>query len=128
MSKSKAISNEEIIAALLECGTIKDAAAVVGLSVRAVYDRMQGQEFRKEYAEARADVLRSAVHSINDKLCAAVDVIGEIMLDVDTNPAVRLQAAQTIINNAGKFSERLSDEETKVANIGKNPFDLDLFA
>ncbi len=128
MSKTKAISNEEIIAALLENGTIKDAAAVVGLSARAVYDRMQEQEFRKEYAEAKAEILRSAVHSINDKLCTAVDVVGEIMLDVDTNPAVRLQAAQTIINNAGKFSGRLSDEESKAANIGKNPFDLDLFA
>ena len=36
------------------------------------------------------------------------------MEDEDNNAAVRLQAAQTIINNAGKFAQRLQTNETGV--------------
>ena len=40
MTKEKAVSDEQIIAALLQHGTIKAAAAAVNLSERALYDRM----------------------------------------------------------------------------------------
>ena len=46
MAKSKAISDEQLIAALLANGTIKAAAAAVGLSERAVYDRMNDGDFK----------------------------------------------------------------------------------
>ena len=48
------------------------------------------------------------------------------MTDEDNNAAVRLQAAQTILNNAGKFMERLisCDSENKAGR--KSPYDLDI--
>ena len=108
---AKAISNEQIIAALLQNGTIKEAAAAVGASPRTIYDRMRGFEFQSEYREAKAGIVRRAVFSINERLSAAIDAVTEIMNDTSTNPAVRLQAAQVIINNAGKFADRLNREE-----------------
>ena len=108
---AKAISNEQIIAALLQNGTIKEAAAAVGASPRTIYDRMRGFEFQSEYREAKAGIVRRAVFSINQRLSAAIDAVTEIMNDTSTNPAVRLQAAQVIINNAGKFADRLNREE-----------------
>lgn len=108
-----AISNEEIIAALLQCGTIKEAAEKLKMKPRTIYDRMNDREFRADYMEAKNDLVRKAVFSINTKLSEAIDTVAEIMHDKETNAAVRLQAAQTIINNASKFAERLTADENK---------------
>lgn len=124
-SNTKAISNEEIIAALLQHGTIKEAAAAAGTTPRTIYDRMNDRDFRAEYMEAKNDIIRKAVFSINEKLSAAIDAVADIMTDTDNNPAIRLQAAQTILNNAGKFAERLTKDEYQSRNEAKGPFDFD---
>lgn len=110
-TKETAISDEEIIAALLQHGTIKAAAEAAGTTPRTIYDRMREREFRAAYTDAKTDIMRTAVYSINAKLAAAIDTVNDIMTDESANPAIRLQAAQTIINNAGKFADRLMKQE-----------------
>lgn len=114
MAKEKAITDEQIIAALLNHGTIKAAAGAVGISERALYDRMSKGEFQALYKAAKADLIRAAVLNINRQLQAAIDTVVEVMQDPNTNAAVRLQAAQTILNNAGKFAQRLQVDETSI--------------
>jgi len=121
-----AVSDEEIIAAILQHGTIKDAAAAVGISSRSIYDRMSGREFRSLYMSAKDEIMRQAVFSIGQKLSAAIDTVQEIMQDTSNNPAIRLQAAQTIINNAGKMAERLTKAERESRTEGIGPFDYEL--
>ena len=118
-----AVSNEEIIAALLQHGTIKAAADAVGVGMRTIYDRMNEREFRAEYAQAKNDIVRQAVFSINGKLAQAIEAVADIMTDKEVNPATRLQAAQTIINNAGKFAERLTKDETAARVEGQTGMD-----
>ena len=51
----------------------------------------------------------------------------EIMTDKEINPAIRLQAAQTIIANAAKFSERLQFEElSNLENNVKSIWEIEL--
>lgn len=114
MAKEKAISDEQIIAAILAQGTLKAAAAAVGLSERALYDRMSKGEFQARYKAAKADLIRTAVLNLNQQVQAAIDTVVEVMQDKENNAAVRLQAAQTILNNAGKFAQRLQVDETNV--------------
>lgn len=121
----KAISDEQIIAALLNHGTIKQAAAAAGLSERALYDRMNGGDFQALYKAAKADLIRSAVFSINGKLQEAINTIAGIMADEENNPAIRLQAAQTILNTACKFTQRLQDSENDAARqVDSNRFNF----
>lgn len=121
----KAVSNEEIIAAILQHGTIKEAAAAAGITPRTIYDRMQNREFRSEYMEAKTGIVRRAVFSINEKLSDAIEAVTDIMKDPENNPAIRLQAAQTILNHAGKFAERLSRDEFNSRAESKGPFDIE---
>ncbi len=111
---AKAISDEIIIAALMNNGTIKDAAAAVGISERTLYDRMNKGDFIEQYKSAKADLVRKAVYELNKQIGAAVNTVVEIMNDSSVNPAIRLQAAQTVLNNAKKFSERLNEDEQRV--------------
>lgn len=122
---AKAVSNEEIIAALLQFGTIREAAEAAGTTPRTIYDRMKNdREFRGEYAEAKNSIIRKAVFSINEKLAQAIDAVSDIMNDPNTNAAVRLQAAQTIINNAAKFNERLTKDESHARSESTDPMDI----
>ena len=121
----KAISDEQIIAALLNHGTIKQAAAAAGISERALYDRMNGGDFQALYKAAKADLIRGAVFSLNGKLQEAINTVADIMADDENNPAIRLQAAQTILNNAGKFAQRLqTDESGIISQHESNIFDV----
>lgn len=123
MAKQKAVSDEQIIAALFSNGTIKAAAAAVGISERNIYDRMNEGDFIALYKSAKADLIRGAVVNLNNQIQAAVNVVADIMNDSKNNAAVRLQAAQTILNNAGKFSQRLAAEEQSVTTqIDNNMF------
>lgn len=114
MAREKTISDEQIIAALLANGTIQAAAEAVGLSPRTIYDRMNGGDFQALYKAAKADLIRAAVFNLNNQVQAAINTVIEVMQDENNNPAIRLQAAQTILNNAGKFAQRLQTDETRV--------------
>lgn len=117
MAKGKqAVSDEQIIAALLANGTQRAAAAAVGVDERTIYNRMNDGEFRALYKSAKADIIRAAVFNLNAQLQTAVDTIASVMTNEENNAAVRLQAAQTILNNAGKFAQRLEVSENIVAN------------
>ena len=105
MSK-RTVSDEEIVAALLACSTVSEAAKKCGLATRTLYDRMKYKSFQLLYNGAKADVLRKAVFLITGKLTEAVEVVSEILSDTSVNPAIRLQAAQTIINSAVKLTDK----------------------
>lgn len=123
---SKTASNDDaIITALLQHGTIKEAAAAANTTPRTIYNRMNNREFRAQYEAAKNDILRTAYITISGKLTAAIEAVADIMSNPENNPAVRLQAAQTIITNAAKFSERLHTDEHNARQEGKSPFDFD---
>ena len=115
--KVKAVSNEEIIAAILQHGTIKEAAAELNITPKTIYNRMEETDFKREYSEAKADILRRAVYSFNDRLTEAIETVSEIMNNKEIQPGTRLQAAQTIINSAGKFIEKLDAAEIYSRNM-----------
>ena len=120
MSKSQVASDEKIIAALLQYGTMKEAAEAAGTTSAFIYERMKKADFMALYRGAKNDIIRAAVFSLNKQLGAAVDTVAEIMQDKEVNPATRLQAAQTLLNNASKFASRLAGDEwqqTQTSNI-----------
>lgn len=119
-----AVANETIIAALLEQGTVKEAAVVAGVSPRTIYDRMKDKGFKAEYKLAKADITRQAVHNINSKIAGAINAVSDIMNDRQVNAAIRLQAAQTLLTNAVKFAERLQADELTADKETTSPFDI----
>lgn len=123
MAKSATVDDEIIIAALLEHGTVQAAADSLNITPRTIYDRRRNVDFQTAYNDAKTEVFRAAVYDINRRLSEAVSVVAGIMNDTNNNAAVRLQAAQTILNNAAKFSTRLESSE-KQSRTMKDPFDV----
>lgn len=123
---NKAVSDEEIIAALLQSGTQRAAAAALGIDERTLYSRMNTGQFKMLYKAAKADVLRDAVANINSQLSDAIMVICEIMKGKEYPPAVRLQAAQTFLTQAGKFVDRLNEAEDRAEKQRRSLFPFEL--
>ena len=120
-----AVSDEEIIAALLNSGSIAQAAQLTGIAPRTIYDRMGNREFKAAYSAAKADIVRQAVLTLSRNLAAAVDVVMDVMNDDSTNPAIRLQAARMIIDGAAKFTDRMAKADEYTAEKAGNPLDCD---
>ena len=121
-----AVSDEEIIAALLSSGSIAQAAEMTGITPRTMYDRMGNRDFRAAYSAAKSDIVRSAVLTMNRSLSEAIAVITGIMRDENNNPATRLQAAKMILDNASKFAERLSEEDKLTADLAEPALSLNV--
>lgn len=122
MSKAT-VSNEAIVAAIMQAGTIETAAQNLGISPRTIYDRRRELEFQTLYSDAKNELIRQATFSINRRLSEAVEAVAEIMNDTTNNAAVRLQAAQVLIGNAAKFADRLNQDEMRSRTIA-DPFDF----
>ena len=121
-----AVSDEEIIAALLQCGSISQAAEVTGISARTIYDRMGTRDFKAAYSAAKTDIVRAAVLTMNRSLAAAVEVVTSIMNDDTNNAGTRLQAAKMIIENAAKFSDRMAAEDKATAEWAEPVVSFDM--
>ena len=127
-SNATAVSDEEITAALLTHGTIAAAAQALGIGQRTIYDRMNTKDFNTVYSAAKADIMRTALLNVNRHLMEAINTVSAIMNNENTNAATRLQAAQTILNTAAKFTERLDSQEQKTQDTANAfPFDFDGF-
>lgn len=119
-----AVSDEEIIAALLQSGSIAQAAELTGIGQRTIYDRMGTRDFKAAYSAAKSDIVRAAVLTLNRSLAAAVEVVTGIMNDEENSAGTRLQAAKMIIENAAKFSDRLAEADNQTATMAESPFDF----
>ena len=121
-----AVSDEEIIAALLNSGSIAQAAELTGIAPRTIYDRMGTRDFKAAYSAAKSDLVRAAVLTMNRSLSAAVEVVTGIMNDEKNTAGTRLQAAKLLIENAAKFSDRLSDADKTTAAWAEPALSFDM--
>lgn len=120
-----AVSDEQIIAALISNNSIQAAAEACGISSRAIYDRMGYRDFKAMYSAARADIIREAVMSMNSRLTEATETIFNIMNDTGNPPATRLAAARVMLDNAAKFMDRLALADAMAGNYQNSPYNFD---
>lgn len=109
------VSDEAIAAAIIETGSQRAAAKALKVSEKTIYNRLSDGNFRAVYANAKAEILRNAVHKLNAKLDKAIETTAEIMDEKSNPPQVRLQAARMIIDGATKLAGTLEKNESGTA-------------
>lgn len=107
------VTNEELCSTLLTHGTIKEAAGVLNISERTIYNMMSDNDFKQMYEYAQVDILSSSVKACQSKMTEAINCIADIMNDKDVNPQTRLQAAQTMLKNAVSMYEIMDKMKNK---------------
>ena len=101
----KRLTDEEIIAALIAKGSIKGAAASLKCTTRTLYERMKKPEFKELYAQAKADILKTATAKLQGNLCGAIDTLTEIMTDKEAPKQTRANCAVSVLQYGAKFTE-----------------------
>ena len=118
----KNIPNESIIAALLSTSTIKAAAETVGLTERAIYDRMKTPEFRELYKEARQKMLHVATARLQNSVSDAISTLVDVMENAEIAAQTRVNAAMAVLQyclrytEAVDFAERMEALENPIGN------------
>lgn len=101
----KSLTDETIIAAILEHGSIRAAAAALSCGERTIHTRMKKDSFIQQYKTARAEGIKAATAKLQSRTAAAVDTLTEIMNDNNVSPQVRINAAAQVLCYAAKMTE-----------------------
>ena len=111
--------DENILSALLSCGSIAEASKISGVSRPVIYKRLADETFRAEYDKRRSLILNEACNSLQATLTKAVDTIRDIMEDTETAPQVRLNASALILQNCLKYTEQ-ADIISRIEELEKS--------
>lgn len=101
----KRLTDEVIISGLIEAGSIKAAADRLGCTVKTLYERMKKTGFKELYAQAKAELLKTATAKLQGNLAGAIDTLAAIMKDEETAKQTRANCAVAILQYAAKFTE-----------------------
>lgn len=112
------VSDEQIIAAILSYSTNIQAAEACGLSEKQFYNRLSRPELKEKLAAARSKLLESATSSIAARVGEAVETMASIMHSEETPAQTRLNAADAIVRNSLKMSER-TDVLDRISELEK---------
>lgn len=103
------------IAALLTSGDIKSAAVTAGIGARTLYRWMTLPEFRAALLEAEGDAIDAATRRLLTLQTPAIDVLETTMSDRESPPAVRLRAAQSVLDYLLRLRELRNVEDRLAA-------------
>lgn len=107
MANQNRIQDEKIIAALIAEGSIKGAAASLHVTARTLYTRMKAPEFKDKYAQAKAEIIRTATAKLQNQLCGAIDTLVNVMNDTGIAAQTRVNCAVSILQYGARFTETL---------------------
>lgn len=119
---AKNSKDERILSALLTSNTIKEAAALVGVSEQAIYKRLKDDVFMSRYNEAKTNIIRQSTTYLQGRISNAIKVIDDIINDTEVNPQSRLYGAKCIIDMSLKMTEQadILDRLTALENDMKS--------
>lgn len=103
MPKTPVYPDEIILAALLQAGSIRKAAALVPCGVTTIRERLRNDDFRRQYDALKGELLQEASAELSAKMGEATQTLSEIMLNPDNSAAVRVQAAGELLRQGLKY-------------------------
>ena len=107
MAKEKIVTDERLLALLIEHGSVTRVAKIAGLSRNAIYMRLrQNEDFRAKYEEAKNAVLQDACGAISTKLETAAAVLYDVATNDRAAVTVRVSAADSLLRHGLRYIEQ----------------------
>lgn len=107
MAKEKIVTDERLLALLIEHGSVTRVAKIAGLSRNAIYMRLrQNEDFRTKYEEAKNAVLQDACGAISTKLETAAAVLYDVATNDRAAVSVRVSAADALLRHGLRYIEQ----------------------
>ena len=107
MAKEKIVTDERLLALLIEHGSVTRVAKIAGVSRNAIYMRLrQNEDFRTKYEEAKNAVLQDACGAISTKLETAAAVLYDVATNDRAAATVRVSAADALLRHGLRYIEQ----------------------
>lgn len=98
MSIRRYQDDERILSAFLTCNRMTDIVRLTGLSKNTCYKLRKNEAFMHEVQRRKEQILHTAVGKMSEYMSRNVDTLQDIADDPEVNPAVRVQAINTMMN------------------------------
>jgi hypothetical protein len=105
MSRERKRAEDSLLAALAAGNTVEDAAKAAGLSPRTAYRRLADPQFARRLAQARDELISSALGELVDCASEAVATLRALLSASDER--VRLGAAKSTLEQLLRLRETL---------------------
>lgn len=105
MATKKRLTDEAIIAALVQAGSIKEAAKMLHCVPRTLYERMKSPAFKELYTQARADMVKTATAKLQGEISASIATLAKIRDDEEAPKQTRANCAVSILQYSARFTE-----------------------
>ncbi len=115
-SAKLSVRQHRLILALLQHGTIREAAHACRVSEATVFRWLKNDLFLTSYREARRQAVSQAIAALQQNAVEAVTTLQQIVRDESVVPGARLTAARTILDLALKGIE-LDDLEVRLEDL-----------
>ncbi|MBP1934892.1 helix-turn-helix transcriptional regulator [Ammoniphilus resinae] len=110
---------EQVIVALLNYPTIKQAADASGVGETTIYRWLRDEDFKQSYKEVRHKALGNTIARLQQVSQQAVNTLQEVMMDDTATPNSRVSAAKAVLEMAFKAYE-LEDLAQRVEELEKH--------
>ena len=97
--------SEAAIAALLEHGSVRSAAAAVGVAESTLTRWLEQKSFSDRYRRARHEAVKAGTAKLRSQAAGAVDVLATLMRSSATPPQARIVAARAVLEMTVKITE-----------------------
>lgn len=118
---------EKVIAALVSCASIKEAAVQSKVSETTIWRYMQDSAFMEQYRAARRKIVEHAVVRLQHDADRAAGVLIEVAQDTTAPASARVSAARTVLERAmhtidqDELQARIDRIETHLTRKSQEP-------
>lgn len=97
--------DEAILAALVTCGSIRQAAKRAYCSESTVRNKLKDAEFLERYKATKQCFLAEACDAISARLTFAIDTLSDIVEDEKTPTTIKVSAADALLRHGLRYIE-----------------------
>lgn len=110
------INDEQIISALLSCGSLRKAAESLGTTANTISNRLKKDDFRKRYETAKSELLSETVGVMKSNLSGAVNTLTDVMNNKENPATVRVSAADSLLRHSVRYIE-VAEIESRISKL-----------
>lgn len=110
------INDEQIISALLNCGSLRKAAESLGTTANTISNRLKKEDFRKRYEAAKSELLSETVGVMKLNLSGAVNTLTDVMNNKENPVTVRVSAADSLLRHSVRYIE-VAEIESRISKL-----------
>lgn len=99
------LNDEKILGALLAAGSVRKASKIAECSETTIRTRLNDDEFRQRYEQAKSMVLSEACDAISARLTCAIDTLCDILKNTENAASVRVSACDSLLRHGLRYVE-----------------------